>query len=290
MEKLSHIIHLLRIHQWGKNVLLFVALLCSHKFQEGTLWLDTLLAFISLSLLASSLYIFNDLRDIKHDRGHPTKKHRPLAKGTLSTTTASSVSITLLVCAFGISLTQERLPQALIFYLVLSVSYTLYLKKLFLIDLYTLSLFYLYRVIAGGWLNNLPISPWLLGFAFFMFIGLALLKRFVEVQQLGNNRVLAAGRPYGRKDLTMLYVHGISSGYLALLFLAFYIQSPTANSLYNHVDYLWSGVILFSYWHIRLWSLAQSKQVHDDPVVFVFKDKLTYFLIPILAIIFYLAW
>ena len=266
----------LRPHQWAKNVLILVPLLAAHV-HDLTRAAQTVLALVSFCLCASSVYVLNDLLDLPADRAHPRKSRRPFASGDLSIATGLMMAPALL--AVGVLLA-ALLPGKfqLVFgaYYVVTTSYSFALKGIVLVDALLLASLYTLRIIAGAAATEVPLSFWLLLFAVFLFLSLAFVKRFAELDALRRQqRLRAAGRGYHVEDLPLLQSLGTASGYLSVLVLALYINSPEIQALYHHPKFIWMLCVLMLYWISRVWMKAQRGRMHDDPVVFALKDRVS---------------
>lgn len=272
---LRSILKALRLHQWAKNVLVFVPLAAAHKLGEVLSVQQALLGFFAFGLCASSVYLLNDMLDLEADRQHPRKCKRPFASGELSLLLGLALMPMLLL---GAALLATSLPVmfwgVLAGYYVLTVAYSFGLKRVVLVDTITLAALYTLRIIAGAMAINVPLSFWLLLFAVFLFFSLALVKRYAELDAMQRQgKLKAAGRGYHVEDLPILHSLGTSSGYLCVLVLALYINSPTVESLYRHPQAIWFLCVLLLYWISRVWLEAHRGKMHDDPVVFALKDK-----------------
>lgn len=266
----------LRVHQWLKNILVFVPLLLAHQISQFGLWVDGLLAFVSFSLCASSVYLLNDLLDLPADRHHPRKRLRPFASGDLSMIHGIVLIPLLLLCAFTIA--AFCLPTAFLIvlagYYLLTVSYSFWLKAVVLLDAMLLAGLYTIRIIGGVAATQIGSSFWLLAFSIFLFFSLALVKRYSELLVLKQRGQLTThGRGYRVEDLVMLMGFGVASGFLAVLVSAFYIDSNKVRTLYHHPVFLWLVPAVLLYWISRIWLITHRGGMHDDPVVFAAKDK-----------------
>lgn len=282
----------LRLHQWAKNLLLFVPLLAAQQAGVAAQWLHGSLAFIFFGLCASSVYLLNDLLDLQEDRRHPTKHCRPLAAGTVSIKAAVIACPLLLLAAFAGSLTflPWKFAVALAAYYALTLAYSLYLKQLMMVDVVVLALLYTQRLLAGTFAFSVAITFWMLAFSMFIFLSLALVKRHAELQHAKNRGGgKAAGRGYFADDLEMIASLGAASGYLAVLVLALYIQEKTAMALYHEPRFLWLACPLMLYWISRTWLITHRGEMHDDPVVFAIKDRVSLAIGAAFAVLFWLA-
>jgi 4-hydroxybenzoate polyprenyltransferase len=267
----------IRLHQWAKNVLIFVPMLLAHVLRVGV-FADAAIAFVSFSLCASSTYIANDLLDIESDRRHPTKRTRPFASGDLSVKTGALVSAALL--AGSIAIAVALLPLGfllwLFLYLVATLSYSLVLKRIVLVDVILLSGLYTVRMLAGAAATKVDISPWLGAFSVFLFLSLAMVKRFSELQNArARGQALANGRGYLLGDIEQLRSFGTSSAYAAVVVFSFYIGAHDVSSLYIHANRLWLITPLMIFWLSRVWLLASRGQLDEDPVIFAVTDRIS---------------
>lgn len=269
----------IRVHQWIKNILVFVPLFTSHRVVSPMLWLDAVLAFVAFSLCASSVYLVNDLLDLEADRLHPKKRTRPFASGALPVSVGLVAVPLLLGAGFGIAkgLLPPSFALALAAYYALTVAYSFYLKQMVLLDVVVLATLYTLRILAGAAAVGVPLSQWLLAFSLFLFLSLALVKRFSELHALRrSNNTVAKGRGYFAGDLEQLASLGAASGYISVLVLALYINSRQVTSLYSHPALLWLICPFILYWVSRVWLLAHRGQMHHDPIVFAIRDKISY--------------
>jgi 4-hydroxybenzoate polyprenyltransferase len=245
------------------------------------------LGLFSFSMIASSVYVFNDLMDRHADRKHPSKKNRPIASGDLTLPSAMVLQITLISFAFlGAWLIDGAFTGVILAYLILNLAYTFRLKKVPMLDVVVLSGMYTIRIIAGGEATSTPVSHWLLIFSTFFFMGLAIVKRYVEVSTLVDKTSTKNnfGRGYLHDDAPVLLGMGISCSFLSILVIALYLNSSQVMGLYQHSDRLWWIVPLLVYWSGRLWLLASRRLVQDDPVAFALKDR-TSWIIGLIAMV-----
>jgi 4-hydroxybenzoate polyprenyltransferase len=268
----------IRLHQWAKNILIFVPMLLAHVLRAGRL-ADAAIAFVSFSLCASSTYIANDLLDIESDRRHPTKRKRPFASGDLSVTTGILTSALFL--AGSIAIAAAVLPRAfllwLFLYLVGTLSYSLVLKRVVLVDVLVLSGLYTVRMLAGAAATRVDISPWLAAFSLFLFLSLAMVKRFSELQNTrARGQAIANGRGYLLGDIEQLRSFGTSSAYASVVVFSFYIgEARDVGSLYHHPTRLWLITPFMIFWLSRVWLLASRGELDEDPVIFAVTDRLS---------------
>jgi 4-hydroxybenzoate polyprenyltransferase/phosphoserine phosphatase len=266
-------IKLIRIHQWAKNGLVFVALITAHKFDPISL-VHALGAFLAFSLAASAVYILNDLVDVEADRKHPSKKRRPLAAGTVPILAVIPVALALVLAAFVLaSVISLPFAATLLGYLALTTAYTFVLKRKMLIDVIVLSLLYSIRVIGGAVAISVPVSEWLLAFAMFIFTSLALIKRYIELAARVDAELPdPTNRNYRKADLDIVAALAAAAGFNAVTVFALYISSDTVHQLYRRPQALWLVCPILMYWLGRNLLLAHRRLMDDDPIVFAFRD------------------
>lgn len=282
----------LRVHQYVKNLLIFVPVLTAHQFNHAAIS-SACLAFVSFSLCASAVYIVNDMLDVEADRQHPSKKHRPIASGAIKFWQAKIVTPILLVAAFSFAATVSfKFLLVLLAYLLLTTAYSVSLKRKMIVDVIVLAMLYAVRVIAGAVAISVPASAWLLAFSMFMFLSLALMKRYSELA-LRIDRQLPdpATRNYKLDDLSTIGCLAVSSGFNAVTIFALYINSHTVQQLYPTPELLWLICPILTYWIGRAMMLAHRRLMDDDPIVFAIKDRVSYMAcLMIVGIVFLAMW
>ena len=273
---LKSLLKAMRPHQWAKNLLIFVSLLLAHGITTGRLPM-ALLAFCCFSIAASATYIVNDLLDIEADRRHPQKRLRPFASGDLSAFTGiGAVAIFLLLALMGGRLLPPAFYAWLLLYLASTLAYSLYLKRVALVDVLMLSGLYILRLLAGSAATQTPISHWLAGFSMFLFLSLAIVKRFAELENLrASGATPRNDRGYLLADLDQLRSFGTASAYAAVVVFAIYISGLDVMKLYRHPRLLWLMVPLMIHWLNRVWLLASRGQLDEDPVAFALTDRMS---------------
>lgn len=265
----------LRLHQWLKNALLFVPLLAAHQLTDAAAWQSLLWAFVAFSLCASSVYLANDLLDLESDRQHPRKCKRPFASGALAVWKGALAGPLL----FGVSCVLAYFVgvaflQWLLVYFVITCVYSFKLKQLVLVDCMTLAMLFTLRIVAGAAAVGSTMSFWLLAFSVFLFLSLAFIKRFAELQvQLLQGKHKVHGRGYLTDDAPLLQMLGIAAGFMSVLVLALYLNSSEVLVLYAHPEWVWGLVPVMVFWISWLWLQAHRGEMHDDPLVFAVKDK-----------------
>jgi 4-hydroxybenzoate polyprenyltransferase/phosphoserine phosphatase len=284
----------IRLHQWAKNVLIFVPLLLAHAWATGLIVADVV-AFISFGLCASATYIVNDLLDLEADRQHPRKRRRPFASGDLSALSGVAVVLLFLAASFALAMLVPRVVIALSpqftlvkprhfllwlgIYLVTTLAYSLRFKRSVLVDVIVLSGLYTIRIVAGSAATGISPSTWLGGFSIFFFLSLAFVKRFAELENLRERGgVSAGGRGYHIADIEQLRSFGTASGYASVVVLTLYISNLDAAELYRHTHRLWLLVPVMLLWLSRLWLTASRGELDEDPVVYAITDRRSLFL------------
>ncbi len=280
-------LRVIRVHQWVKNLLILLPLLTSHRLTDWPTLRAGLISMLAFSLAASTIYITNDLLDIPHDRLHPRKKKRPFAAGDLSPQWGVA---TALCCGALALISAAMVPVAarylLLFYVLLTTAYSFWLKRLLVADLMILVGFYVLRVFYGALATGITVSVWLLAFSLFFFLALAFVKRLSELHVHKNK---LPGRGYGPDDVSLIGSLAGSSAYTSVLVFAFYINSPEVAPLYSHPQILWAICIALIYWLTRLILISNRGLLHDDPIVFAFRDSASYLTGLIIALLIYMA-
>ena len=276
----------LRPHQWAKNGLVVLPVLLAHRTADAGALGAATVAFAALSLCASGTYVVNDLTDRDRDRRHPTKRTRPFASGALSPAFGVGLAAVLLAAAFGLS--AAFLPGGftlvLATYVVATLAYSLRFKSEPILDVLVLAGLYALRVVGGGAATGVPLSEWLLAFSLFFFLGLALLKRYVELRQMETGAAPSDnGRGYLADDAALVRAVGPATGLISVLVLALYVTSPEVRVLYEQPFLLWIAIPAFVYWTLRMWLLAHRGQMPDDPVLFAVKDPASYAVVAVVA-------
>ena len=266
----------IRPYQWIKNILVFVPILAAQQF-DIEIFYRSLFAFFAFSFTASSVYVFNDLLDLKSDRNHPKKRERPFAKGDLSISKGSIGGLLLFLTgtSFGLKIGITFITILSIYY-ILTIAYSLYFKQKPLLDLCILSGLYTLRIIGGGFATDLNLSFWLLCFSLFNFLSLAAIKRYAELKDIVETKIIKNyGRGYEISDLNFVSFIALSSGLLSSLVLALYINSPNVMTLYPSPKYLWITPFLFLFWILRMCFKTHRGQMDYDPIIFASKDKVS---------------
>ncbi|OYO32443.1 UbiA family prenyltransferase [Janthinobacterium sp. PC23-8] len=267
----------LRVHQWMKNLLLFVPLVAAHLLSEIDTLLMLTLAFVAFSLCASSVYIANDLLDLESDRQHPRKCTRPFASGVVPAWMGVLLAPVLLAVSILLAnYVGSAFLACMVVYFLLTCIYSWGLKRLVLVDCVTLAILYTLRIIAGAAAAEMPLSFWLLAFSVFLFLSLAFVKRYAELQvQMLSGKEKVHGRGYLTSDAPLIQMLGITSGYASVVVLALYLNSAAVLQLYRTPEFVWGAVPVMLFWVSWIWLRAHRGDMHDDPLVFAVKDKVS---------------
>lgn len=266
----------LRPHQWVKNALVFVPMLAAHRLDGATL-LQSALAFVAFCLVASGVYVVNDLLDLAADRAHPRKRHRPFASGAIPLAQGTWMAAGLLLggLASGAALGWP-FTTVMLLYVAATTAYSIHLKRRVLVDIALLAGLYTIRLLAGGAATGIPLSVWLLAFSIFLFFSLAAVKRQAElVDSSRSGKLGASGRGYRVEDLPILSMMAVAAGYVSVLVLALYINSPAVARLYASPPALWGICGLLLYWVSRMVLVTHRGEMHDDPIVYAARDPVS---------------
>lgn len=265
----------LRLHQWTKNLLVFVPLAAAHRLGDISSLGACALAFVLFGTCASGGYIINDLLDLDADRVHPRKRLRPFAAGHIPIFHGLIASAMLVVGSVTLAalLLPPLFAATLTLYLATSLWYSLALKRIAMVDVLSLASLYSVRIVAGGAAVAIVPSFWLLAFSMFLFLSLAAAKRYAELHAASHTgRSDAPGRGYSVDDVPLLQSSGVAAGYMAVLVLALYVNS-NAGAMYARPQVMWLLCPILLYWMNRIWLKTSRGQMHDDPVVFALTDK-----------------
>jgi 4-hydroxybenzoate polyprenyltransferase len=258
----------MRPQQWSKNFLVFLPMLVGQGWFDANAWRHGLLAFAALSFVASSIYLVNDLADISADRQHPRKRHRPFASGSAPPVLGIIAAIVLLAGGLTLGAVSGALLPLLV-YAATSALYTFVVKRITLVDVFTLAGLYTLRIVLGGVATGFPASDWLLAFSGFFFFSLALAKRAAEVDVMRSDLI---GRGYRASDGPVLKRIGVGAGMISALVLALYLRDPAKAVHYATPAFLWALPAAVVFWLSRVWIKLDRGEMHDDPLAFALKD------------------
>ncbi len=283
----------LRPQHWAKNLLVFLAPILGLQLTTWSIGLEMLALFVAMSCMASAAYIVNDLLDLYADRAHSRKRRRPFASGEIPVVHGVIGAVALAAAGTGIGLWLPHLAVApLLGYLAIALGYSFAFKRQPIVDLIVLAGLFTLRVLAGALVPMTPVSPWLLTFTIFFFLGLAIVKRYAELE-----RVLRAGRSgvvrrgYTEKDLPLLLAAGVASSLGAIIiFMIYLITDQYPRQIYGHPSLLWAMLPLVLVWVLRLWHIAVHGRLDEDPVVFAWKDSFSLGTGVVLFLVMLAAW
>jgi 4-hydroxybenzoate polyprenyltransferase len=280
----------LRVHQWAKNILLFVPLFMGHVFTAQAV-ATAALGFVLLCLLSSATYIINDLADLEADRAHPTKRLRPFASGRLQVAHGFTAAPLMMSGALvGAYLLAPAFAASMLAYLLLTLAYSYRLKRVPLLDVFIIGVLFTLRIVMGAEILGISHSAWLLSFALAFFLSLALAKRHAEVMVAADHAEEIAGRGYRGGDWPITLTFGVGIGLVSVVIMLLYMANDAAPSgFYNHAGWLYAIPALLTVWLMRIWLLRHRTDLHDDPVVFALRDAASLGLGLAVAIVFFLA-
>ncbi len=290
---MSGIIESLRLHQWAKNALVFAPMILGGEIEEAGLWLSVCLAFIAMGLVSSSSYLVNDILDAAADRRHWSKRARPIASGRLSRRTG------WIIAAFGLAaglalgaFVSIAVFGVLLLYVALTLAYSLYVKRIPLLDGFLLAILFTLRLGVGTAAAMLEPSPWLFVFSLFLFTSLSMAKRYVELARTpGRRKGTIAGRGYRPADAPLVMGVGLAAGISAVIIMIFYIiEDAYRESFDGNPLSLWGFPPIVFLLVCRIWLVTMRGEMHDDPVKFMLSDRTSYALGLALAVCFAFAW
>jgi 4-hydroxybenzoate polyprenyltransferase len=290
--RLRTVLRAIRLKQWAKNALLFIPLLAAHA-TAAEAWGAVALGFVAFGLCASATYLFNDLLDLPSDRVHRLKRLRPLAAGTLSIAAAVGLGAAMLVLAFALALAvSPGFAAMLLLYTAITLAYSMYLKRLPLVDVLVLAALYTLRIGAGAVAAQVMPSNWLLAISVFLFLSLALVKRCAELEETiaDEDTSLAPGRGYQPRDLPSLRGMGMSSGFLSVMVLTLYIDSQHGRAQYAQPEWLWAAAPVLLLWVMRIWLKTGRRELQgEDPLQFALRDYFSWLTVAMLIGVGFLA-
>ena len=270
----------LRLYQWPKNLVVFVPLVMAHRVGDPHAIASAAIAYFAFCLVASAVYLVNDLMDLEADRTHATKRARPLASGDLGIALAVTMVPVLLVTGAGLAaMAGRQVLAAVACYALLGFLYSAALKRLAVVDIFVIAALFAIRIQGGAFAVGVPVSDWLFAFSLFFFLSIALAKRHAELKRFAAGPaepVRLPGRGYEAADVTGVGILGTIAGYLSVVVLAFYITSREVTVLYRHPGLLWIAAVLMLFWITRLWLLAHRGTLGEDPLSFALRDPTSY--------------
>jgi 4-hydroxybenzoate polyprenyltransferase len=290
---LASLVEAIRLHQWAKNLLVFVPLILAGKTESITAWTDCLLGFLALGILASSTYLLNDVLDLESDRRHWSKRDRALARGDLPVPIAIAVgSVGVLVSVALAATINSQATFVLVVYAAATAAYSLGLKRVPVLDVFVLAFLFTLRLVYGIYLAEVAASPWLLVFSMFLFTSLSLAKRQTEIRRsalLGKEEI--TGRGYVASDLMFVFGLGVAAAAGAVLIMVLYlIHDAFSAGFYKSPLLLWSMPAIMFLWLGRVWLLAGRNALDDDPLWFAVRDNVSLALGVSMVVAFISAW
>ncbi len=274
MRRFLSIARLLRPSHWIKNVLVFAAVIFAGLFSSAHAWGVSLLAFVSFSFAASSVYIINDLLDVEQDRLHPVKKNRPIASGAVSTPLALVVAALLLAVSLVIAGRVTLLAVWLLIGYVLAMTvYSLGLKHVLLVDVFIVAGGLVLRAIYGAVMLKVTISNWLLICAFLIALVLAMVKRRQELVRTGGEAETFMRKSLRGAPPVSVWDHWISAiaGITGLAYILYTVDPQTvAHVGSDHLLYSSPFVI---YALLRYLAGVQVNKHGEDPTEALLRDR-----------------
>lgn len=283
---------LARIHQWLKNLLMFVPLLLGHALGRPAVVLHVALAFVAFSMVASSTYVFNDLADLAADRRHPTKRNRPLARGDIPVQHAVAIgSVLFLAGMTGCALLSASLAWCACLYVLVTVLYSSVLKQIALIDVAVIGGLFALRVIMGTFVAQVPYSDWLVSFSILFFCSLAFAKRHTElIKASAAGSTWIAGRGYRSAEWPLTLAFGVSLAVASLIVMLLYIRlEATQANLYSKPQWLIIAPLATLCWIMRVWLVSHRGELDDDPIIFAIRDRVSWALAAVVGVAILLA-
>lgn len=273
---LLSIIKQLRIHQWVKNLLVFLPMVMAHSFNQEKSMLG-FIAFFAFCSISSAVYVLNDIFDLPFDRIHPNKKKRPLACGSI--TINQAIILFVFMLSLGLLLSSSLSSIFLLIaisYILLNLLYSFYFKSIYILDIFLLTFFYSIRIYAGGIATHIQVSKWLLAFSVFFFLSLASLKRYAEIVNLSDSPSKEQlGRPYTLSNSILTLLIGVVSAFAAVLVFILYINSDVVVMFYQNPKFLWLLAFGLLYWLLFLWDIANKGKMHYDLIIEALTNKVS---------------
>lgn len=269
-----------RPHQWTKNLLILVPTALGWRQATAAGLARTLAAFALFCAMSSLTYIVNDLADVQSDRRHARKRRRPFAAGALKLRDgliAGGLGIPMLL-AMAWLLATPALAATLLVYAVVTLAYSMGLKRLPLVDCLVIGALFTVRIAAGVTAGALVWSPWMMTFAVTFFFSLAMAKRQTELVAGGPAATgVVRGRGYRYEDRNLVLAFGVAASTLSILIVVLYLMAEVFPAdAYRRPLALWAAPPLLFLWVGRIWLLANRGEMHDDPVVFALRDRTSY--------------
>jgi 4-hydroxybenzoate polyprenyltransferase len=287
--RLFSLLKALRPHQWLKNFLVLLPIVTANALRDTGAWVGGLAMFLAFCATASAIYVVNDLTDLDADRAHPRKRRRPFASADLPVIIGVIIAPGLL--GFGLALgLSVGAVEVIAAYALSSLLYSFWLKELPLVDIFTLAFLYTVRLYGGGEASGYRLSPWLLACSIFLFLGLSTIKRVAELMDLRRTDLKSSlRRGYRTDDIGILQTMGVAASFVSATVLALFVQSDSVAARYSHPEYLWIVVPLLLFWQCRLWLATTRGYMHDDPIVYAARDRVSWLTAVAALVVFILA-
>lgn len=269
----------LRLHQWVKNLLIFPPLLLAGHLTDLPAIAACMLAFVAMGLVASGSYLINDLMDLDEDRRHRTKRHRPLAAGLIRIGEGATAAVLLVTAGLVLAAVAGGIVAVLLLaaYCAVTLAYSFRLKRVPVLDVTVLAGLFTIRLVIGAAVAQVALSSWLAVFSMFLFLSLALAKRFTElswVTAVNDQDGAMPGRGYVAADRAFVQALGVAAAAISVMILVFYLMEEAfPRQLYGLPQLLWSAPILIGLWLGRIWLLCGRGTLADDPVLFAVRDR-----------------
>jgi 4-hydroxybenzoate polyprenyltransferase len=264
----------IRPRQWLKHLLVFAPVLAGHALSMTTL-LQSLLAFCAFSMCSSGAYLLIDALEAWEERQLPVNRNLPNDPDALGVPLALGAGVVLVMLALALSAWSEPwLVLVVALYFVATVFYSIWLKRLLMVDIITVAALYCMPIIGAGAVTHIEPSFWLLAFACFLVLSLAMLGRHSELVHLQSKGQLAIrGSAYTTVDKAPMAVMGLICAFLSVLIVALYLNSPNVLASYRHPLFLVGILPLLVFWLGRLWMLSYRGQVDDDLLLYLSQDR-----------------
>ena len=285
---IRNILKMMKINHYIKNLVVFVPLIFSLNFADLKLFLCTLLMSIAFCFISSVVYIMNDLFDKEVDKNHPIKSKRPIASGCVSTNTAFFVLLLLFILSTTISyFINLKCLIIVLAYLLLNLAYSLFLKRVVLIDAACIALGFILRIVAGCFAIKVLPSPLVILMTFFVSQFFTFTKRKLEISLLGD--VSNTRESIKELDISTANQFILINAILSISFYITYVLDAATIERAG-TEYLYLTVMPFTLIIFRLYLLANSMKISDDPIIYLKKDKTIKYLFVLYLLVFFIAY
>ena len=262
----------MRLHQAVKNLFIFMPLFFAGQLTEFALFNSALLAFIAFSLGASAVYIFNDLQDVLEDRMHPEKKYRPIAARIINTKSAQLIMFILAAAALGLMyFVSVNAVLILLLYIAINIAYSLYLKKIAILDVIIIAIGFVLRLQVGSAVTAISLSVWIVVMTFLLALFIALAKRRddVIIYQNTGKQLRSAITGYNLKFLDASLV--IIAAVTIVAYLLYTVSAEITTRLINNHLYLSTVFVISGL--LRYLQITFVEQNSGSPIKVVFTDR-----------------